>query len=107
MFGFTVVDMEPEITEVVLALESAVMDPGHVSVWAGLDPGSIGADHVLVTTGVCLETKFMGASLVLGQSRSLGLQELAWHLEPQEPAWRLALQRLGAFLFHSGPQRIG
>ena len=91
------------ITEVVLAL--AVIDLAHGFMWTGLDPGSGGADKSLVTTGVYLETSFMEASLVSGSPGALVCRSWpgTWRLEP---TWRLVLQRLGAFLFHSSPQRI-
>lgn len=70
MFGSIGVDLEPEITEVVLTIMFSVMALGHVSMWAGLDPGSFGTDQALVTTEVCMETGSMGASLVWSHLRA-------------------------------------
>lgn len=43
VLGFTEMDLQPEITKVVLAL--TVIDLAHGFMWAGLDPGSSGADR--------------------------------------------------------------
>ena len=43
VLGFTGMDLQPEITKVVLAL--TVIDLAHGFMWAGLDPGSSGADR--------------------------------------------------------------
>ena len=69
VLGSPGLDLEPEITEVFLAW--AVMDLAHGFMWAGLDPGSVGADKALVTTGLYLETRFTEASLVSGSTGAL------------------------------------
>lgn len=66
-------DLEPEITEVLLALESAGMDVGPMSLWASPDPGSVRADQALVATGVRLAMGASGASLETGSAKDRSL----------------------------------
>ena len=49
-----------------LVPESVVVGLRHRFVCLGPDPGCVGADQVLGTTGVALVTGLEGASLVLG-----------------------------------------
>lgn len=102
VLGPTGMDLEPEIAKVVLAL--VVMDLSHRFIWAGLDPGSVGADKALVTTGVYLETRFMRASLVLGSAEALICRNWpgTWILEP---AWRLVLQKAGSLFVPFKPSK--